>query len=176
MNPYNVTLDFAACHIGARFTGEALTQLNYLPLDTPLTPHLDQRAKHLANELGHYSHHSEHIFDLLFVPRGTPFQLGVWRALLAVPAGKTFTYGALAAQLNTAPRAIGQACAANPLPLIIPCHRVVSAQGLGGFMHALSGAPLDIKAWLLRHEKGNLGLDSRLTTPQPSRLWTRGQG
>ena len=167
MHPYDAILDFAPCRIGARFTGEALTGLSYLPPDTPLTRNLDQRAKHLTNELEEYTQHPEHVFDLLFVPSGTPFQLHVWRALLAIPAGQSFTYGALAAQLKTAPRAVGQACGANPLPLVIPCHRVVSAQGLGGFMHAVSGAPLDIKAWLLRHERGDLGIDTRYPSPQP---------
>ena len=160
MHLYDAILDFAPCRIGARFTGEALTQLNYLPPDTPLTRDPDNRAKHLAHELEHYTQHPEHVFDLLFVPSGTSFQLRVWRALLAIPAGQTLTYGALAAQLNTAPRAVGQACGANPLPLVIPCHRVVSANGLGGFMHDVSGTPLDIKAWLLRHERGNLKIAS----------------
>ena len=166
MNPYDAILDFAPCRIGARFTGEALTGLSYLPQDTPLTGDPDQRAKHVANELEHYTRNPEHVFDLLFVPSGTPFQLRIWRALLAIPAGQTLTYGALAAQLKTAPRAVGQACGANPLPLVIPCHRVVSANGLGGFMHATSGAPLDIKAWLLRHERGNLDIGNS-PPPQP---------
>ena len=156
MQPYDAILDFAPCRIGARFTGEALTGLSYLPPDTSLTRNPDQRAKHLANELDHYTQQPQHVFDLLYVPSGTPFQLRVWRALLAIPAGQSITYGALAAQLKTAPRAVGQACGSNPLPLVIPCHRVVSVNGLGGFMHAASGAPLDIKAWLLRHERGNL--------------------
>lgn len=167
MNYYAAILDFAPCRIGARFTGEALTGLNYLPLDTPLTRHPDQRAKHLAQELEHYTHNPAHVFDLLFVPSGTPFQLRVWRALLAIPAGQILTYGALATQLKTAPRAVGQACGSNPLPLVIPCHRVVSATGLGGFMHSANGAPLDIKAWLLRHEGGNFLL-GYVPSPQPS--------
>ena len=166
MNAYDAILDFAPCRIGVRFTGEALTGLSYLPPDTPLTRNPDQRAKHLAHELEQYVQHPDHNFDLLFVPSGTPFQLRVWRALLAIPAGQTLSYGALAAQLKTAPRAVGQACGANPLPLVIPCHRVVSTNGLGGFMHAASGAPLDIKAWLLRHEKNNFAL-SVVPSPQP---------
>ena len=166
MQPYDAILDFAPCRIGARFTGEALTQLNYLPPDTPLTRDPDQRTKHLANELEHYTQHPDHNFDLLFVPSGTPFQLRVWRALLAIPAGQSLSYGALATLLHTAPRAIGQACGANPLPLVIPCHRVVSANGLGGFMHAASGAPLDIKAWLLQHERGNFDTGNS-PPPQP---------
>lgn len=155
MDSYDAILDFAPCRIGARFTGEALTGLSYLPLGTPLTRNLDQRAKHLANELEHYTRNPTHVFDLLFVPCGSPFQLRVWRALLTIPAGQTLSYGVLAAQLKTAPRAVGQACGSNPLPLVIPCHRVISANGLGGFMHATRGAPLDIKAWLLRHESGS---------------------
>ena len=150
---FDAILDFAPCRIGARFIGEALTGLNYLPSDTPLTRNLDQRAKHLANELERYMQHPGHKFDLLFVPAGTPFQLRIWHALLTISAGNVLSYGALATQLQTAPRAAGQACGSNPLPLVIPCHRVVSATGLGGFMHAASGAPLDIKAWLLGHER-----------------------
>lgn len=156
MDSFDAVLDFVPCRIGARFTGEALTGLSYLPRDAPLTHNPDQRAKHLANELEHYLQQPSHVFDLLFVPGGTPFQLRVWRALLAIPAGKSLSYGTLATQLNTAPRAVGQACGSNPLPLVVPCHRVVSANGLGGFMHAARGAPLDIKAWLLRHEWGDL--------------------
>lgn len=176
MDSYDAILDFAPCRLGAHFTGEALTRLNYLPGDTPLTRNPDQRAKHLEKELEHYTQHPAHVFDLLFVPGGTPFQLRVWRALLAIPAGQTLSYGALAAQLNTAPRAVGQACGSNPLPLVIPCHRVVSVNGLGGFMHASSGAPLDIKAWLLRHESriSKSQAFTLLHPPQcPPRLTTR---
>lgn len=155
MHAYDAVLDFAPCRIGACFIGEALTRLEYLPSDSPLTRSSDQRVKHLASELNHYLRHPQHAFDLLFVPSGTPFQLRVWRALMRIPVGQTLGYGALAAQLHTAPRAVGQACGANPLPLVIPCHRVISANGIGGFMHAVSGSPLDIKVWLLGHESRN---------------------
>ena len=76
-----------------------------------------------------------------------------------------------ATQLQTAPRAIGQACGSNPLPLVIPCHRVVSANGLGGFMHAASGTPLDIKAWLLGHEGiGDIAI-SGVPLPNPDETY-----
>ncbi|MEQ1591589.1 MAG: methylated-DNA--[protein]-cysteine S-methyltransferase [Thiobacillaceae bacterium] len=152
MQTYDAVLNFAPCHLGIRFTGDVLTRLDFLPRHHPLTLHPDHRAQHLAHELAHYARDPAHEFDLLFVPSGTPFQLRVWHALLAIPAGQTTTYGALAKQLKTAPRALGQACGANPLPILIPCHRVVSASGLGGFMHASSGAALGIKTWLLAHE------------------------
>ncbi|MHB8915347.1 MAG: methylated-DNA--[protein]-cysteine S-methyltransferase [Thiobacillus sp.] len=164
---YDAILDFPPSLIGVRFIGEALTGINYLPRNTPLTRNPDQRAKHLANELESYLHHPGHIFDLMFVPTGTPFQLRIWHALLTIPAGKVLSYGALAMQLQTAPRAVGQACGSNPLPLVIPCHRVVSANGLGGFMHAASGAPLDIKAWLLEHESAGDSARGVVPSPRP---------
>jgi methylated-DNA-[protein]-cysteine S-methyltransferase len=107
----------------------------------------------LVRELDAYWGNPIHLFELPIAPQGTPFQLRVWHALKNIPAGQPTTYGALAKQLGTAARAVGQACGANPLPIVIPCHRVVAASGLGGFMHASGGAPLDVKTWLLKHEK-----------------------
>ena len=89
-------------------------------------------------------------FDLPLAPAGTDFQKRGWRAMAAIPAGEIESYGALAKRLNTAPRAVGGLCASNPIPIIVPCHRVVGAGGtLGGFS---GGVGLDTKRWLLRHE------------------------
>ncbi len=75
-----------------------------------------------------------------------------------IPVGESRTYGELARQLHTAPRAVGGACGANHIALVIPCHRVVGSQGsLGGFMHAVEGDPLAIKRWLLAHEGYRFG-------------------
>ena len=150
---YDAILDAPPCRLGAIFTGEALALLDFLPAGTPVSGKHDSRVRHLADELDAYWRNSAHEFDLLYVPAGTPFQLHVWRALMAIPAGQPTTYGTLAKKLGTAPRAVGQACGANPLPILIPCHRVLAANGLGGFMHASRGAPLDVKTWLLAHER-----------------------
>ncbi|MEN8176146.1 MAG: methylated-DNA--[protein]-cysteine S-methyltransferase [Pseudomonadota bacterium] len=83
---------------------------------------------------------------------GTEFQQRVWRALRAIPVGSTRTYGELAEILDTSPRAVGNACRANPCPIFVPCHRVVAAQGPGGFAGRRQGRWIDIKRWLLRHE------------------------
>ena len=72
-------------------------------------------------------------FDLPLAPAGSPFRTRVWAALRAIPYGETRTYGDLAAALGSAPRAIGQANGANPIPILIPCHRVVAGNGLGGY-------------------------------------------
>jgi methylated-DNA-[protein]-cysteine S-methyltransferase len=73
-------------------------------------------------------------FDLPLRPGGTPFQRSVWDSLLRIPHGETVTYGHLANALNTAPRPVAGACSRNPIPIIIPCHRVVGANHrLGGY-------------------------------------------
>ena len=72
-------------------------------------------------------------FTVALRPEGSAFQLRAWAALAAIPYGETATYGALAKALGSAARAVGQACRSNPLPIFIPCHRVVAADGLGGF-------------------------------------------
>lgn len=91
-------------------------------------------------------------FDLPLEPAGTPFQRRVWAALRDIPPGELRRYGEVAAALGSVARAVGGACRANPLPIVVPCHRVVSGAGMGGFMGATEGAPLAIKRWLLRHE------------------------
>jgi len=84
--------------------------------------------------------------------KGTDFQQRVWRALQQIPAGEVRTYGGLAKQLHSSARAVGNACRHNPVPIIVPCHRVVSAGGLGGFCGRTEGAEVRLKRWLLKHE------------------------
>jgi len=91
-------------------------------------------------------------FDLPLKPAGTPFQLSLWARLPEIPYGATTTYGALARVLNTAPRAVGGACGRNPLPIVVPCHRVI---GAGGRMTGFSGiGGIAAKETLLRLEGG----------------------
>ena len=85
--------------------------------------------------------------------QGTEFQQKVWNALSLIPLGQTKTYGELAKELDTAPRALAGACRKNPFPLIIPCHRVLAITGIGGYAGATTGKLVKIKAALLEHEK-----------------------
>lgn len=90
-------------------------------------------------------------FDLALAPEGTPFRKTVWHALVAIPYGETISYGELARRVGdpSASRAVGAANGANPLPIIVPCHRVIGANGrLTGF-----GGGLPTKQWLLEHER-----------------------
>ena len=70
--------------------------------------------------------------DVPVALQGTPFQLKVWQALQAIPVSQTLSYGELAKRLHTSARAVGNACRANPVPLIVPCHRVIAKNGIGG--------------------------------------------
>ena len=90
-------------------------------------------------------------FDLPLAPKGTAFQQRVFAALLEIPFGETLTYGEMAASLDCAAQPVGQACGANPIPVIIPCHRVLAKSGIGGF----SGwGGVESKIALLQHEGG----------------------
>ncbi|TCS67545.1 methylated-DNA-[protein]-cysteine S-methyltransferase [Primorskyibacter sedentarius] len=88
-------------------------------------------------------------FDLPLDPGGSSLQLRTCDAMSAIPFGETRTYGEIAKALGAPAQAIGQACGGNPIPLIIPCHRVLAASNLGGF----SGRHgIETKVWLLKHE------------------------
>jgi methylated-DNA-[protein]-cysteine S-methyltransferase len=88
---------------------------------------------------------------------GTQFQLRVWQSIYAIPVGETRTYGQLAALVGSGPRAVANACGANPYPIIIPCHRVVAKSGIGGFLQGKKNGVL-VKRWLLKHEGIDLGV------------------
>jgi methylated-DNA-[protein]-cysteine S-methyltransferase len=94
-------------------------------------------------------------FDLPATQQGTAFQQRVWNAIMAIPLGQTRTYSEIAQQIGSGPRAVANACGANSLPLVVPCHRVVAKHGIGGFMQGQKNGLL-VKQWLLRHEGVNI--------------------
>jgi methylated-DNA-[protein]-cysteine S-methyltransferase len=140
--------------LGVSATEDGVTAIDFLPQGTPLLAPQNSLAAKACSQLEAYLRNPEFVFDLPLKPGGTPFRNRVWDALRRIPAGETRSYGELAGMLHSAPRAVGQACGANPLPIVIPCHRVVAKDGgLGGFMNAAEGSPLAIKRWLLQHEQ-----------------------
>jgi len=129
------------------FCPEGVPELEPLPRKVVQTPLL-QEAEEQLNE---YFAGLRREFDLPLAPKGTPFQQAVWQQLLRIPYGEVRTYGQLAAALGKpgASRAVGSACHRNPLCILIPCHRVVGADGsLTGY-----AGGLDIKEYLLELEK-----------------------
>lgn len=129
----------------------AVTGIRFLPADTHGAPQT-AFAEHVAEELTRYFADPTFVFSVPVQLAGTPFQLRLWHALRQIPAGEVRRYGELSAALASSARAVGGACRHNPVPVIVPCHRVVSASGDGGFAGATDGPLLAIKRWLLRHE------------------------
>ena len=112
-------------------------------------------AKEVVNQLEHYFKDPGWCFTLNLGKEGTAFQQRVWEKLQDIPHNKKYTYGDVAKLLSSSPRAVGGACRSNPVPIVVPCHRVVAVNGLGGFCGSKNknSKKLQIKQWLLEHEK-----------------------
>lgn len=155
----------AAATIPAPFGGSVIVRVDdrgVVDIDLRLTAEPDQRDGNSAlldtalAQLRNYFDDGSRGFDLPLSVRGTAHQWRVWEALTRIPAGRTQTYGELAAALGTGPRAVASACRQNPVPLLIPCHRVVGRDGLGGFVGGSDARWLAVKSWLLQHERDAL--------------------
>lgn len=138
--------------VGIKVAHDYVTGLRLLPqaqaafcVDQPF-------AQHAALTIQRYLADASVPLDLPFVLQGTPFQQRVWRQMLEIPLGEVWSYSELAARVHSGPRAVANVCGANLLPLLIPCHRIVAKNGLGGFMQGVDQG-LDIKRWLLQHEQ-----------------------
>lgn len=138
--------------LGIRCTGDAVTGIDFLPAGEKPRRATSAFAETVCAQLLHYLENPDAQFSVPLELNGTPHRQKVWQAMLAIPRGQTRSYGELASELKSCAQAVGQACGANPIPVIVPCHRVVGKAGLGGFMKHASGDPLDIKRWLLAHE------------------------
>jgi methylated-DNA-[protein]-cysteine S-methyltransferase len=140
--------------IGIRTATGALRELVYLPPRFERKLPEDNFSERVALQVQRYLADPDFRFDLALPEVGTAFQRKVWRMIAAIPRGDVLTYGEVAKLIRSAPRAVGQACGANWFPLVIPCHRVIAAGGLGGFSHHddETGFHLGVKRWLLNHE------------------------
>jgi methylated-DNA-[protein]-cysteine S-methyltransferase len=139
-------------HVGAGLVGADL-QVGPSDVRGPDWQHEDTAFDDVVSQLTEYFDGRRRQFDLPLAPAGTPFQQRVWRALLDVPYGETISYGELASRIGqrSASRAVGLANGSNPLPIVIPCHRVIGSNGkLTGY-----GGGLPIKERLLAHERGD---------------------
>lgn len=140
--------------LGIRCSGDEVTGIDYLPPDTPERAPTCPLAHETVRQLRAWLTDPRFVFGLPLAPAGTHFQRRVWAAIAAIPCGETLGYGELAARIGSGARAVGNACGANPYPIIVPCHRVVAAhRELGGFARQRGGLMLEIKRWILLHEQ-----------------------
>ena len=144
---------FPAMHVGVRVAGGRLAEICFLPRSIPPAAPKNRLAERAARQFEKYLDDPDHRFNLPRAEVGSAFQRRVWGAICTIASGRTLTYGQVAKQLRSGPRAVGQACGSNWFPLLVPCHRVVGANGIGGFGHHGEGYHLEIKRWLLAHEK-----------------------
>jgi methylated-DNA-[protein]-cysteine S-methyltransferase len=149
---YDVVLDFLKMKVAVATREGRVVGIHYLPPQAATLAPRNALAERAARQLEGYRADPDTAFDLPLEIAGTGFQKRVWQAMCAIPRGRTRTYGELAAQLGGEARAVGQACGDNRLPIVIPCHRVVAAGGIGGFAHSTDGFLIEAKRWLLLHE------------------------
>jgi len=147
MPSYAAVIGFPAMNVGIRVAGDVLSAIVFLPRATPLVAPQGALAERAARQIERYRDDPD---------TGSTLQRAVWAQISAIPRGRTRTYGELSAAIDPSiapnPRTVGQACGDNPFPIVVPCHRVVAADGLGGFAHHGAGYLIETKTWLLRHE------------------------
>jgi len=143
----------ASIRLGISTTGNALVSIDLLSASGKLQVPTTAMSQEVVYQLQQYFENPQWPFTLPVISAGTDFQRRVWQFMRSIPVGETCRYGDVAQALNSAARAVGGACRRNPVPIIVPCHRIVAANGPGGFNGQRGGAELDFKQWLLHHEK-----------------------
>jgi methylated-DNA-[protein]-cysteine S-methyltransferase len=156
--PYKAKMKTPFAVLGIRTDRGMVSGIEFLPRKERALSPGDAIADKAVRQLERYLDDPQYRFDLPLAPADTPFRQRFRDALTGIPVGESRTYGELARALRTAPRAVGGACGANAIAVVVPCHRVVGSRGsLGGFMNATDDEPLAIKRWLLAHEGYRFG-------------------
>lgn len=153
---YDTVVNTPFRRLGLRFKNEALSEVVFLDAEDEVKQSLDLHAMEATAQIKRYSMDADFQFDLPLNLVGTDFQKKVWQAICEIPKGEVQSYGDIAKKIGSSARAVGNACAKNPVPVVIPCHRVVAAKDLGGYCgETFEKSPrglIRIKGWLLLHE------------------------
>ena len=149
---YQATVSTPIGKIGVRTSDDCLLAIDYLGNNDLIIKPKTIIAKETVEQVLCYFADPEFSFEILLSLNVTPFQETVLQALREVPVGKTQSYAELAQQLGAKPRSIGNACRKNPIPIVIPCHRIVASTSMGGCNDSIKNPFLEIKRWLLQHE------------------------
>lgn len=140
--------------IAVDYEGDFVTEVQQVADQVRAVSKKDPFAIEIQKQFSDYFSGELKEFNLPFLfKQGTDYQLRVWDQIRKISFGSTITYGEIAKKIKSGPRAVGNACRRNQLLLLVPCHRVVSAAGLGGFMGDADGSLVQRKQWLLEHEQ-----------------------
>lgn len=150
---YTAIIDSPLGMLGILDNGDVIQAVNFLYNNAAPRASVSPLADEAISQLNHFFTDPAFKFTLPITNAITPFQMKVRQALLSIPVGQTMSYGRVAKTLASSARAVAGGCRRNPLPIIVPCHRIIAANGLGGFSGALNGKPLANKKWLLEHER-----------------------
>ncbi len=153
MKNYTTIMTTPIGALGFRTEEDALWELDFLyDYHTTIAPR-NPLDKEVARQLKAFFKDGHFTFDLPITLEGTtPYQERVLKVMQAIPPGCVKEYGVVSDELDSSPRAVGNACRANPIAVIIPCHRIVAKGSLGGFDGSKGNRTLDVKHWLLAHE------------------------
>jgi len=149
---FAAVIDSPVGRLGIQMQGKAVSRLEFLSGRHRLIEADTEQAREVVCSLRAYFDSPRQTLEVAVQLSGTPFQHRVWRELRSIKPGKTMSYGDLAACLRSGARAVGNACRRNPVPIMVPCHRIVAGNGLGGFAGDKHGRLVSIKRWLLEHE------------------------
>ena len=152
---YSCVINSCVGKLGIVVTNNQIAKIDYLSSKACLISPKNLITRRVVAKIKKYFCNPKLKFDWAMNLNGTVLQVKIWQALQKIPSGKTITYGELARKIGTSPRVIGNACRRNPLPIIIPCHRVVAASGLGGYCDNINSGVVKIKERLLRYENKN---------------------
>ncbi|HTP63524.1 MAG TPA: methylated-DNA--[protein]-cysteine S-methyltransferase, partial [Burkholderiales bacterium] len=140
---WDAVVEFPKMKVAVATRDDRIAGIRYLPLAADSKDPRNALAERAVRQLERYREDPDAKFDLPLLIEGTEFQRRLWDALCEIPRGRTLTYGEMARKLGGADfesaRHVGQACGDNRLPIVIPCHRVVAADGIGGFSHTTGG-------------------------------------
>ncbi|MFV2058147.1 MAG: methylated-DNA--[protein]-cysteine S-methyltransferase [Thiohalomonadales bacterium] len=145
--------------LGINTEAGRVTSIQFLPFQPTEFTSNDTTTIETVRQIRAYFSNPTWTFTLPMNFLGSPFQNRVWRALTTMKPGETMTYGEMAKRLQSSARAVGNACRRNPLPIVVPCHRIISKSGLGGFSGQTEGGLVDFKQYLLEHESTYRSLD-----------------
>ena len=140
--------------VGIRAQDDFLIGIELIPEHIPEKHSAEPFVQQIVNQVRDYLMNPAAPLNIPYALKGTHFQKRVWQAITEIPHGQTLSYGELAQKVGSGPRAVANVCGANQVPLFIPCHRVVSKNGIGGFMQGNENG-LKVKRWLLAHEMGH---------------------
>jgi methylated-DNA-[protein]-cysteine S-methyltransferase len=148
-------INSAVGNLSITIVDQKLANINFSQEQKPCAK-LTGIAVEVYDQLQRYFADPKFEFDLPLLLNGTIFQQRIWRELNKIPVGTVVTYKQMADQFNTSPRVVGNFCRENPVPIVIPCHRVVAKNSCGGYGGKITDDMLSIKKWLLKHEGFNL--------------------